>query len=479
MAVWLWWFWVLWGLRVVWGVGVNWGSLSSNPLPPAIVVNVLLANNVSKVKLDDADPLALEALSGTGIRVMVGIPNSMLKALNSSKLAASAWVHDNITRYQSKTGGVIIESIAIGDEPFLQIYKGQFQPYVVGAAINIQLALVKARLETRVKVVVPCNADAYLSNPSGLPSKGHFRPDLNSTMLQLLSFLSKNRSPFVINLYPFLNVYQNKSFPIDYAIFRPSSHHLKDGKSTYGNYLDQSIDTLITALSNLGFGKMEVLIGKIGWPTDGSRNATSANARAFLQGLKDHLKSKSGTPLRPNRTIVEEFYILSLLDENERKLINGGFERHWGVFTFDGQAKYQVDLGQGSRDLVNSKGVEYMSLKWCVVNNNKDISNVSAKVQEACAEADCTALLDGGSCFGLGWPGNASYAFNSYYQAWNQTSEGCNFDGLGLITTVDPSVGQCRFPVGLNESRAIASMCNMFLAAMLMAVAFYLISFES
>jgi hypothetical protein len=39
-----------------------------------------------------------------------------------------------------------------------------------------------------------------------------FRPDVNKTMQQLASFLNNNGSPFVINISPFLNIYQNKIF---------------------------------------------------------------------------------------------------------------------------------------------------------------------------------------------------------------------------------------------------------------------------
>lgn len=86
-------------------IGVNWGTAASHPLPPSKVVELLKSNNITKVKLFDADPLVLQALSGSKIGVTVGIPNSMLKSLNSSKKVAESWVHDNVTRYFSSGGG--------------------------------------------------------------------------------------------------------------------------------------------------------------------------------------------------------------------------------------------------------------------------------------------------------------------------------------------------------------------------------------
>lgn len=46
---------------------------------------------------------------------------------------------------------------------------------------------------------------------------------------------------------------------------------------------DANYDTLISALEKNGFGSMEVIVGEIGWPTDGDKDATLQNARRFNQ----------------------------------------------------------------------------------------------------------------------------------------------------------------------------------------------------
>ena len=339
--------------------------------------------------------------------------------------------------------------VAVGDEPFLQTYGEQFHPFVIGAAINIQTALLKANLESQVKVVVPCSFDAFLSE-SGGPSKGHFRADLNRTMIQLLTFLTKHSSPFFVTISPFLSLHQNKNISLDFALFKDTAKSHNDSHRTDKNSFDLSYDTLVTSLLKLGFPRISIVVAQIGWPTDGAANATSANAETFTKGLMEHIHSKLGTPLRPKDPPIET-YILSLLDEDQRSTAAGSFERHWGLFTFDGQAKYRVDFGQGSRNLLNAQNVEYLPSKWCVVNNNKDLSNATASALEACSAADCSALSPGGSCSNISWPGNISYAFNSYYQQHDQ-SDSCDFGGLGLITTVDPSMDKCRFPVELRTS---------------------------
>ncbi|XP_072975866.1 glucan endo-1,3-beta-glucosidase 9 [Typha angustifolia] len=435
-------------------LGVNWGTASSHPLPPSKVVSgLLLPNGIARVKLADADPAVLESLSGSGIGVAVGVRNEVLRELSASKKAAASWVHDNVTRYLppgGSGGGVRIEYIAVGDEPFFLSYGQQFQPFVVGAATNIQLALTAAKLADKMKVIVPCSSDVYQTE-SNLPSKGHFRSDLNKTMIELLAFLSKHGSPFVVDINPFSNLQQKKNISMDYVLFQLKSRPITDGHNKYNNYFDASIDALVSSLSKVGFGNMDIIVGRVGWPTDGAVNATSPFAQTFMQGLVNHLQSKSGTPLRPKRPPIET-YFFSLLDEDQRSIATGNYERHWGIFTFDGQAKYNMDLGQGSKSLVNAHDVEYLAPKWCVVNNNLDMSNVSASASEACSKADCSAMSPGGSCFGIGWPENVSYAFNNYYQQHDQSEDSCSFGGLGLITTVDPSVGDCRFSITLRTS---------------------------
>lgn len=229
---------------------------------------------------------------------------------------------------------------------------------------------------------------------------------------------------------------------------------------------------LLTALSSAGFPHMDIIIGQIGWPTDGAFNANSSIAETFMKGLLTHLRSKSGTPLRP-RDPPKEAYIMSLLDEDQRY---GSFERHFGIFTFDGQAKYQVGLTtQGSRHLVNAQNVEYLTSKWCVVNNNKGLNNASSSALEACLTSDCSALSPGGSCYNLSWPGNISYAFNSYYQQHDQSPESCDFGGLGLVTTVDPSVDKCRFLVQLRTSLGSSAMIPLSPHLILLFIAVFLV----
>ncbi|XP_068637859.1 glucan endo-1,3-beta-glucosidase 5 [Aristolochia californica] len=433
-------------------IGVNWGTVSSHRLSPTVVVDLLKQNKIQKVKLFSADPFVLRALKGSGIQVMVGIPNEMLGLLASSPAAADALVRQNVSTYAVK-GGVDIRYVAVGNEPFLTSYNGQFQSLVLPALANLQQSLAKANLAGYVKLVVPCNADVY---EGAVPSQGSFRPELTQIITQLVSYLNSNGSPFIVNIYPFLNLYLNKDFPQDYAFFDGSSHPVMDGPNVYSNAFEGNLDTLVAALNRIGYGQMPIVIGEVGWPTDGDISANLTAARAFNQGLINYVLSGKGTALRPGVPPMD-IYLFSLLDEEAKSLLPGNFERHWGIFSFDGQAKYPLNIGAGRR-LTNAKDVEYLPSRWCVANPSKDLSGVTNHLRLACSVADCTTLLYGGSCNYIGDKGNISYAFNSYYQVLKQNEQSCDFDGYGMVTFIDPSIGDCRFLVGITDTNSAVAI---------------------
>lgn len=88
-------------------IGVNWGTISFHKLNPSTGVDLLKDNKIQKVKLFEADPLVLRALMGSGIQVMVGIPNEILAALSSSPAAVDLWVRQNVSAYVGKGGADI------------------------------------------------------------------------------------------------------------------------------------------------------------------------------------------------------------------------------------------------------------------------------------------------------------------------------------------------------------------------------------
>lgn len=172
----------------------------------------------------------------------------------------------------------------MGNEPFLSTYNGTFEATTLPALKNIQAALTKSGLSNRVKVTVPLNADVYQSSTEK-PSDGDFRPDINNVMLDIVKFLNDNGAPFTVNIYPFISLYSDPNFPVDYAFFNGYQSSINDNGRTYDNVFDANHDTLVWALQKHGFGSLPIIVGEIGWPTDGDRNANIQYAQRFNQGL--------------------------------------------------------------------------------------------------------------------------------------------------------------------------------------------------
>ena len=354
--------------------------------------------------------------------------------------------------------------VAVGNEPFLKSYNNSFLNVTLPALQNIQNALNEAGLGDMVKATVPLNADVYESpqnNP--VPSAGTFRPDIGELMTQIVQFLHNNGAPFTVNIYPFLSLYGNDDFPFDYAFFDGVANPINDNGVQYTNVFDANFDTLVSALKAVGYGDMSILVGEVGWPTDGDKNANVANAMRFYNGLLPRLAASKGTPQRPGYI---EVYLFGLIDEDAKSIAPGNFERHWGIFRYDGQPKFPMDLsGPGQNKLlIGAQNVHYFDRKWCMFNPDaRDLSKLADNINYACTFGDCTALGYGSSCNSLDANGNASYAFNMYYQVQNQNDVACNFEGLAQITTQNISTPACNFIIQINPSSS-SSLCPSIVA---------------
>ncbi|CAN4124288.1 unnamed protein product [Withania somnifera] len=438
-------------------VGVNWGTMSSHQLAPESVVKMLKENGFDKVKLFEADDKILSALIGSDIEVMLAIPNYMLQDMSTDPGMAASWIDANVSAY-AYTRGVKIRYIAVGNEPFLQTYNGTYLYSTFPALRNVQEAINHAGLGPEVKAVVPLNADIYYSPESNpVPSAGDFRPEIRDLAIQIVQYLESNDAPFVVNIYPFISLYENDYFPLEYAFFNGSNKPIKDGDCLYTNVFDANFDTLAWSLKKAGFPNMKIIVGEVGWPTDGNKNANIENAKRFNQGLIQHALSGEGTPARKGKIDV---YLFSLIDENTKSIAPGNFERHWGIFEFDGKPKYELDLSgqQKHKSLAAIQGVNYMHKRWCILKPHlqKDAQTYLAKsIDYACSHSDCTSLGYGSSCNHLSAQGNASYAFNMYYQFKNQNSLDCDFQGLAMVTHKDPSDDKCHFPRMIADGRRV------------------------
>lgn len=330
----------------------------------------------------------------------------------------------------------------------MKAYKGAFEKTIFPALKNVQKALNKAGLGEKIKATIPQNADVYDSGSQG-PSAGTFRPEIRDLMVKISRFLAQNNCPFMVNIYPFLSLYENEDFPIEFAFFDGGGKGVQDQNIRYTNMLDANLDTLSYSLKKAGAHNVKIMVGEIGWPTNGHKQANVKMAEKFYDGLLKKLATNKGTPLNPGYI---EVYLFSLTDENKKSIAPGFFERHWGIFRYDGQPKFPIDFsGQGNQIIpVGAKNVQYLEKQWCVLNEDmRNLSKVKSNLDYACSMSDCTSLSYRSTCNKLSERKNVSYAFNMYFQMSQQSVEACDFNGAAKITKKNYSTPECLFPVEL------------------------------
>lgn len=258
----------------------------------------------------------------------------------------------------------------------METYNVSFLKTTFLALQNVQIALIKAGLSGTVMVTVPLNDDVYESS-TGLPSGGDFRADIRDQMLAIVKFLIDNNGVIAVNINPFISLYTDPNFPIEYVFFDEKTTPINDGGKTYYNMFDANYDTLVWALNRNGFGNLPITVGEIGWPTGGDQNANIEYAKRFNQGFLTHILSGNGTPMRPG---MIDAYLYSLIDEDAKSIDPGSFERHWGIFNCDGSAKYQLN-------------VNFVDRKRCVTKPSAklDDPHVAPSVGYDCGLADSTS----------------------------------------------------------------------------------------
>ncbi|XP_059637408.1 glucan endo-1,3-beta-glucosidase-like [Cornus florida] len=315
-------------------IGICYGRVANNLPPPATAVNLLKSNGISRIRLFKADPETLSAFSGSGILLMIGVPNEVLPDLAGGTVSTSLqWLQFNIFAHITADQ---VQYIAVGNEIFL---KDPFlTPLLVPAIANLYQALQTLGFANTIKLSSP-HAASILSN-SYPPSAGTFDPNLRSAMIPLLQFLRDSGSPLMVNVYPFFSYTNNpQDISLDYALFR-SKNVGPDQNLVYDNLFDATIDSFVSAMEREGFAGISVVVSETGWPTSGGEAASVGNALAYNGEVVRRALNNVGTPKRPG--VGVEVFLFDLFDENEK---NGEeFEKHFGIFELNGVKAYDLNF---------------------------------------------------------------------------------------------------------------------------------------
>lgn len=317
-------------------IGICYGRLGNNLPSPSQVVALLRNRGVTEVKIYDAGHDVLGAFANSGINLTVAVPNQEVAVVANSQAAANGWVQDNIRAFVPATK---IDFIAVGNE---YLFGGNDSSKLLPAMQNIQRALESQGLGGSIKVSTP--HEFGVISVSFPPSAGAFG-DTN-LMQGILEFLRQKKSPFMVNIYPFIP-YRDSSgqISLDYALFNPNAPSIPDSGRTYRSLFDAQVDSVFAAMNRLGYSDVPLMVSESGWPSGGGQlGANVANAKTYNNNLVQHVL-RGGTPLRPNDRIPT--YIFALFNENQK----GGdaIENNFGLYFPNQQPVYDINLSATSR----------------------------------------------------------------------------------------------------------------------------------
>ncbi|CAI0431120.1 unnamed protein product [Linum tenue] len=261
-------------------------------------------------------------------------------------------------------------------------------------------------------------------------------------MVPLLKFLSRTGSPLMMNLYPYYVFMQNKGVvPLDNSLFKPltPTKEMVDPNTLlhYTNVLDAMIDAAYFSMKNLNVTDVVVLVTESGWPSKGDSKepyATVDNADTYNSNLIKHVFDRSGSPLHPE--VTSSVYIYELFNEDLRAPPVS--EANWGLFHGNSTPVYLLHVSGSGTFLAN----DTTNQTYCVAMDEVDGKMLQTALDWACGpgRANCSEIQPGETCY---QPNNvknhASYAFDSYYQKSGRASGSCDFKGVAMITTTDPS----------------------------------------
>ncbi|KAL7227074.1 hypothetical protein ACSBR1_022025 [Camellia fascicularis] len=417
-------------------VGINIGTDVSNLPPASEVVAILKTTQTIHVRLFDSDSHMLNALSTTGIEVMVSVTNE--------EVLCCVWL-GNLERdleREMKNPYTNITAIAVGSEVLTSFPNAA--PVLVATMNYLHKALVDANLNYQIKVSTPQSMD-IIARPFP-PSTASFNSTWNSAIFQILQFLENTDSYYMLNAYPY-NGYTNGNgiFPIDYALFQPlsSGEQIVDPNTHfhYNSMFDAMVDAAYNSMAAFNFSGIPIVVTETGWPWFGGANepdATTENAETFNDNLIQRVLNGSGPPSQP--TFPINTYIYQLFNEDMRP--GPASERNWGLFYTNGTAVYSVSLITSDPISGNSSSV------FCIAKRGADTNKLQSELYWACGQGyvNCSAIQPGQLCYNPDTlQSHASYAYNDYYFKMHSMGGTCDFDGTATTTTVDPSYGTCIF----------------------------------
>ncbi|CAL5359588.1 unnamed protein product [Camellia sinensis] len=313
-------------------VGVNYGLLGNNLPQPNQVIALLKSRNITKTRLFAPNLDVLTALKNSGIEVILGTLDQDLQDLSTNVSHATSWINTNILPYSDT---IRFLCISAGNE----VIPGDLSPYVFPAMENLKTALESANLGN---IQVTTSVSTQILGISYPPSKGEFSEDVSSEMGQITSFLAENKSPLLVNVYPYFAYIDNPNeIQLSYALLNSTEVVVRDGTLEYKCLFDAIVDSVYSALEKAGGEAVEIVVLESGWPSDGDGEiaASVENAEMYNGKMIEHVSGTLGTPKRPGKSI--ETYVFAVFNENQKP---PGTEQNFGLYYPNMTEVYHVEF---------------------------------------------------------------------------------------------------------------------------------------
>nr|CAD1819217.1 unnamed protein product [Ananas comosus var. bracteatus] len=329
-------------------VGVSIGTAASGVLSARDLAAFLVRQRIKHVRLYDADAGLLSALAGTGVRVVVGVPNSHLLALAASPASALSWLQLRVLPFLPAT---LVSHLALGDD--LPISAPSLLPLLPPALSALSAALSSLNLSRPIKLSAPLPFSALVLDPFPPPRPPSTAPSAAAP------------SPRQRPLPP-----------------PPPAREEVDPNTLlhYTNVYDAMVDALYFAMRDLNFSDVQILVTETGWPSYGDPRtepfATRDNADSYNSNLIKHVLARSGTPLRPEYT--PGVFIYELFDEDLRP--GPASEANWGLFYGNGTPVYLLHVDGAGGFLAN----DTTERTYCVAAEGADEKALQAALDWAC-----------------------------------------------------------------------------------------------
>ncbi|CAK9256611.1 unnamed protein product [Sphagnum jensenii] len=425
-------------------VGVNYGTLGDNLPTPTQAVQLMKQQGVTQARIYDTNPVVLQAFQGSNIQLIVGALNDEVLAISESNVTATTWVKTRVVPYAASCN---ITCIAVGND--VLVSDPVLSPALLPAISFIHAALVSLGLDSMIKVSTPFSTDLLTSTFP--PSTGVFNSSFSTSVVEpILTFLSETGSFVMLNVYPYRAYEQNPQIiTLDFALFLPNPGVLDSSNGfLYTNAFDALLDATYIAIAALNHTDLTIVVSETGWPSQGDPNEqglSTSNAQTYNSNLVKHVLNKTGSPVRPGVVIIT--YLYELFDEDKEP--GASSARNFGLFDAAMSPVYAVDLTGTGLTLEAPASTQAVNRTWCIAKQGVNESSLQADIDYACGlgRADCSLIQPGMSCY---LPNtrlsHASYAVNSYYQKNANTPGSCDFADTAIITTTDPSYGNCTYP---------------------------------